>query len=138
MNYFPPPHKILVFLPGIFTYETVDVFALEDAPVVNPLRHVSPLKSFLKPAGLDNQAKDQLVSVGEADFVGGALLLSKIGEEAGGREGGREGGGRFFFLCLGGTAWGGESSPFYRFGNGLPLKTCSRLKALPGILIFSV
>ena len=92
MNYFPPPHKILVFLPGIFTYETVDVFALEDAPVVNPLRHVSPLKSFLKPAGLDNQAKDQLVSVGEADFVGGALLLSKIGEEAGGRQGGREGG----------------------------------------------
>ena len=102
------------------------------------LRHVSPLKSFLKPAGLDNQAKDQLVSVGEADFVGGALLLSKIGEEAGGREGGREAGGRFFFLCLGGTAWGGESSPFYRFGNGLPLKTCSRLRALPGILIFSV
>ena len=47
---------------------------------------MSPLKSFLKPAGLDNQAKDQLVSVGEADFVGGALLLSKIGEEAGGRE----------------------------------------------------
>ena len=134
MNYFPPPHKILVFLPGIFTYETVDVFALEDAPVVNLLRHVSPLKSFLKPAGLDNQAKDQLVSVGEAVFVGGALLLSKIGEESGGREGG----GRFFFLCLGGTAWGGESSPFYRFGNGLPLKTCSRLKALPGILIFSV
>ena len=50
--------------------------------MVNPLR---PLKSLLKPAGLDNQAKDQLVSVGEADFVGGALLLSKIGEEAGGR-----------------------------------------------------
>ena len=50
---------------------------------------MSPLKSFLKPAGLDNQAKDQLVSVGEADFVGGALLLSKIGEESGGREGGR-------------------------------------------------
>ena len=103
--------------------------------MVNPLR---PLKSLLKPAGLDNQAKDQLVSVGEADFVGGALLLSKIGEESGGREEGREGGGRFFFLCLGGTAWGGESSPFYRFGNGLPLKTCSRLRALPGILIFSV
>lgn len=54
--------------------------------MVNPLL---PLKSFLKPAGLDNQAKDQLVSVGEAVFVGGALLLSKIGEEAGGREGGR-------------------------------------------------
>ena len=55
--------------------------------MVNPLR---PLKSLLKPAGLDNQAKDQLVSVGEAVFVGGALLLSKIGEESGGREGGRE------------------------------------------------
>ena len=111
MNYFPPPHKILVFLPGIFTYETVDVFALEDAPVVNPLR---PLKSLLKPAGLDNQAKDQLVSVGEAVFVGGALLLSKIGEESGGREGGSS------F-----SAWevllGGESlPPFIGLGMGSP------------------
>ena len=79
---------------------------------------MSPLKSFLKPAGLDNQAKDQLVSVGEADFVGGALLLSKIGEESGGREGGREGGSSF-------SAWevllGGESlPPFIGLGMGSP------------------
>ena len=76
---------------------------------------MSPLKSFLKPAGLDNQAKDQLVSVGEADFVGGALLLSKIGEESGGREGG----GSSF------SAWEvllGEESlpPFIGLGMGSP------------------
>ena len=62
--------------------------------MVDLLRHHTPLGNFLKPAGLDCQALDQL---GEADCLGGALH-SKQGEEAGR---GREGGGFTSFTALG-------------------------------------
>ena len=50
--------------------------------MVDLLRLHNPLDNFSKPSGLDYRALDKLVSVGEADCVGGGR------EEAGGGKGG--------------------------------------------------
>ena len=48
-----------------------DIFIFDDIDVVDLLCLPNPLDNFIKPAGLDYRALDQLVRVGEANCVGG-------------------------------------------------------------------